>query len=143
MSDTSLITQRKILAFAAVVEIGTGLVLMVDPAVAVALLLGTNLSGVGGALGRVAGVAVLSLGLACWRGRHSEASAAALRGMLTYNSLVPLYLAHLAALRHVGGPLIWPAVALHAVVASLLAWTWRSERRAEAGATDAQRRSPR
>src|SRR5437899_11912417 len=28
-----------------------------------------------------------------------------------------------------GGLLLWPGVALHAVVALLLAWTWRDERR--------------
>jgi hypothetical protein len=28
--------------------------------------------------------------------------------------------------------LLWPAVALHAVVALLLVWTWRAERRTKA-----------
>ena len=52
MSDTSLNTPRKILAFAAVVEVGTGLVLLIDPAIVVTLLLGAEVSGVGTLLGR-------------------------------------------------------------------------------------------
>jgi hypothetical protein len=43
----SLTTLRNILAFAAVVEVGTGLVLMIDPAIVVALLLGAEVSGAG------------------------------------------------------------------------------------------------
>jgi len=39
VSETSLSTLGKILAFAAVVEIGTGLALMIDPAIVVTLLL--------------------------------------------------------------------------------------------------------
>jgi hypothetical protein len=35
-------------------------------------------------------------------------------------------------LGHLGGVLLWPGVALHAVVALLLAWTWRDGRRTKA-----------
>jgi hypothetical protein len=48
--------------------------------------------------------------------------------MLTYNALIALYLAYLGTLGHLRGFLLWPAVALHAVVAALLVWTWRKER---------------
>ena len=58
--------RRRILAFAAVVEVGTGLVLLIDPAIVVALLLGAEVSGVGTLLGRCFGIALLALGLACW-----------------------------------------------------------------------------
>lgn len=133
MSETSDNTMRKILAFAAVVEVGTGLALMIDPAVVVTLLLGADLSGTGMALGRVAGFALLSLGLACWPGRqHAEGGSAAFRAMLIYNVLVALYLAYLGTVGHLGGVLLWPAVALHAVVALLLVRTWRDERRTKA-----------
>ena len=46
--------------------------------------------------------------------------------MLTYNALVALYLACLGTVAHMGGVLLWPAVALHAAVALLLVWTRRT-----------------
>lgn len=62
------ITRRRALAVAAVLEIATGLVLMIDPTVVVGLLLGADVSGQRIPLGRVASVALLALGLACWPG---------------------------------------------------------------------------
>lgn len=129
VSDTSLNTQRKLLAFAAVVEVGTGLVLMIDPAIVVTLLLGAEVSGVATLLGRFFGIALLALGLACWPSRQrAESGLPAFRAMLIYNVLIALYLAYLGTVGHLGGLLLWPGVALHAVVALLLVWTWRDER---------------
>ena len=116
---------RKLLAFAAAIEVGTGLALMVDPAIVARLLLGTEVSGVGTMLGRCFGIALLGLGVACWPSR--ESGSAGFRAMLIYNVLIALYLACLGAIWHVGGWLLWPGVALHAVVALLLVWTWRSK----------------
>ena len=132
MSDASLATLRKILAFAAVVEVGTGLVLMIDPATVVVLLLGAEASGAGTLLGRCFGIALLAVGLACWPGRQrAESGSPAFRAMLTYNVLIAVYLAYLGTVGHLGGLLLWPGVALHAVVALLLVWTWREERQAK------------
>jgi hypothetical protein len=66
-----IVTLRKILAFAASIEIGTGLVLIIDPAIVVKLLLGLEVSSEGTVIGRCFGTAALALGLACWPGRHS------------------------------------------------------------------------
>jgi len=125
MNEASLHSLRKILAFAAAVEVGTGLALMVNPAIVVRLLLGTEVSEVGTILGRCFGIALLGLGVACWPSR--ESGSAAFRSMLIYNVLIALYLACLGTIGHVGGWLLWPGVALHAVVALLLVWTWRSK----------------
>jgi Ca2+/Na+ antiporter len=128
VSETSLNTPRKILAFAAVVEVGTGLVLMIDPAIVVTLLLGAEVSGVGMLLGRCFGIALLALGLACWPSRQrADSGAPAFRAMLIYNVLMALYLAYLGTVGHLGGLLLWPGVALHAVVALLLVWTGRDK----------------
>jgi hypothetical protein len=130
VSETTLNIPGKILAFASVVEVGTGLVLMIDPAVVGALLLGADVSGAATLFGRCFGVALLALGLACWPGRQSgETVSAAFRAMLTYNVLIALYLAYLGTVGHRGGLLLWPGVALHAAVAVLLVWTLRLERR--------------
>jgi hypothetical protein len=126
-------TQRKILAFAAVVEAGTGLALMIDPAIVARLLLGAELADVETVLGRCFGIALLALALASWPGRQrGDGGSPTVRGMSTYNALIALYLAWLGIVGHRGGLLLWPAVALHAVVALLLVRTWRNERGAPA-----------
>ena len=131
MSHTSLNLMRgRTLAFAAVVELGTGFVMMIDPLRLAQLLLGEEISGAGALLGRCFGIALFAQGLACWpnRERCAEGSLPAFRSMLTYNALIALYLAYLGTVGRAGGVLLWPAVAVHAVVGLLLAWTWRPRR---------------
>ena len=119
----------KILAVTSVVEVGTGVALMVAPAFVVGLLLGVEVPGDLMALGRVAGVALLALGLACWPGGRGAANGSpAYRAMLIYNALIALYFAYLGAVAHQGGMLLWPAAVVHAAVAVLLIGTARSER---------------
>jgi hypothetical protein len=133
VSETNLNTPQRILAVAAVVEVSTGLALMIDPAIVVTLLLGTEVSGAAMLLARCFGIALLALGLASWpRRQHAEGGSPAFRAMLTYNVLIALYLAYLGTGGHLGGVLLWPAVGLHGVVALLLVWTWRDERRMKA-----------
>jgi hypothetical protein len=118
----------RILAFAAALEIGTGLILLIDPAVVVGLLLGAGDAGEATLLGRFFGVALLALGLACWPSpQRAQSGSPAFRAMLTYNALIALYLAYLGTFDHLWGLLLWPGVALHAVVALLLVWKWRDE----------------
>ena len=116
---------KKLLGVAAVIEAATGIALMIYPLLVVVLLLGVGVSGPGIALGRVAGFALLSLGLACWPNLDSAgANIPALRALLTYNLLVTLYLAYLGIDGQWVGSLLWPAVALHAVLTFLLARAW-------------------
>jgi hypothetical protein len=109
---------RKLLTFAAVAEAATGLALGVVPALVGRLLLGAELSGVGVVVGRVAGIALIALGVACWPGRT------ALCGMLTYNVLTTLYLLYLGIRGQWVGSLLWPVVLLHAVITILLLRAW-------------------
>jgi hypothetical protein len=116
----------KVLAFAAIAEIGTGLALAIDPVLVAGLLLGKELAGVGIPVGRCFGIALLVVGLACWPGRQPVAgNSPAARAMLAYNALIASYLAYLGTAGQMGGVLLWPAVALHAAVALLLVWKWR------------------
>ena len=119
---------NKPLAFAALAEAATGVALVVAPSLVARLLLGTELSGVAVAVGRVAGISLLSLGFACWPGK--QATSAALCGMATYGLLISLYLSFLGIRGEWVGPLLWPAVALHAVLTLLLARAWLSARSA-------------
>lgn len=121
---------RKILAFAAIAEIVTGFVLVIDPATALALLVGQNSFAEGMPLARVFGIALLGLGVACWPGgRRVEKCSASFRAMLLYNALVALYLLYLSATGSWRGQLLGPAVALHALVSVLLVWKWRAGRK--------------
>src|SRR6266567_1825806 len=121
MSETSHTFQRKILTFAAVVEIGTGLALMMDPRIVVGLLVGANTPVEEIPMGRLPGIAILALGLACWpSGANARSDSPAFRGMLVYNVLIALFLIYLFTIGHLGGVLLWPGVALHAAVALLL-----------------------
>jgi hypothetical protein len=129
--NESLLSRQKILWLASVVEMGTGLLLIVAPAMLVQLLLGNHLSADGMPLARVAGIELLALGLACWPASQALASTPAVRGMLAYNVLVSLYLTLIAVRHQVGGLLLWPAVIFHVLVSLLLVWTWRKEVRSK------------
>jgi hypothetical protein len=91
---------------------------LVVPSLVGRLLLGTELTGVANPVARVLGIALIALGVACWPGRT------ALCGMLTYSAAVTLYLSYLGIRGNWVGPLLWPAVVLHAVLTLLLARAW-------------------
>lgn len=102
------------LAFAAVSEAGTGLALLIAPSLVGQLLLGEPLSGVAMPVARVAGLALIGLGIACWPGWPP------LPGMLSYSGAVTLYLAYLGFAGGLSGVLLWPAVVLHLILTALL-----------------------
>ena len=115
--------QRQLLTLTALIEATTGLALLAVPAVVVRLLLGGEISDAGISLGRVAGLALLSLGVACWPGRADAGNkASALRAMLIYNGSTTLFLFYLGVGGEATGPLLWPVVVLHAVFAG---WCFR------------------
>jgi len=106
---------KKVLTFAAAAEIGTGLALLIVPSLVGQLLLGEELTGVAIQVARVAGIALIALGVACWPGPP-------LVGMLIYSALVTLYLAYLGFVAGLTGVFLWPAVILHAVLTTLLTY---------------------
>jgi len=104
---------KKLLIITGVAEAATGFALMVAPALVGRLLLGAELVGVAAVVARVAGIALLGLGVGSWPGP-------AALGMLTYNALGTVYFAYLAIDGEWAGPLLWPAVGLHAALTILL-----------------------
>ena len=117
------------IAAAAAIEAGTGLVLVSFPSLFVRLLLGVELSEPGQIVGRLAGFALIALVLACWpRGGTEGAAASSLRALLVFSVLVALYLVYLGIGGDHVGPLLWPAVVLHSVVAIFLARAWFADR---------------
>jgi len=102
-----------VLKFTALAEMATGLALLLFPSLAGQLLLGEGLSGDAVPVARVAGIALIGLGIACWPGPAQI-------GMLVYGAAVMLYLAYLGMTYGSTGALLWPAVALHAILTALL-----------------------
>ena len=108
---------NKVLIFAAVGEAATGLVLLIVPSLVGRLLFGEELTGVTIPVARVAGIALIALGVACWPGSP-------LIGMLTYSALVTLYLAFVGFAGGLTGILLWPAVVLHLILTALLTFNF-------------------
>jgi hypothetical protein len=112
---------KNVLKFAAIGEAATGLTLLIVPSLVSWLLLGTELTGFSIPIARVTGIALIALGIACW---PCATVSCALCGMLTYSTLATLYLLYVAIGGQWVGPLLWPAVVLHAVLTVLLARLW-------------------
>jgi hypothetical protein len=112
---------RLLLIVTAVLEAGTGLALAMSPSAPVALLLGSSLDSLAGMVAtRIAGAALLSLGVACWLARHdgqSRAAAGLIAAMLLYNSAVAAVLVYAGIGMRLTGVGIWPAILLHAALA--------------------------
>ena len=104
---------KNVLTFAAVAEVATGLGLLIVPSLVGQLLLGEQLTGIAVPVARVAGIALIALGVACWPGPP-------LIGMLIYSLSVTLYLAYLGFAGGLTGALLWPAVMLHVILTVLL-----------------------
>jgi hypothetical protein len=119
-------------ATTAVIELGAGIALLCLPSSAADLLLGAPLEVPAAlAVARVGGIALLTLGVACWLARddiHSPAARALVTAMVLYNLGVVLILG-IAGIRSLPTRVVlWPgAVLLHVVMAawcvmSLLSW---------------------
>jgi hypothetical protein len=117
-------TLKRIMMVAAIIEIATGIALIVFPMPLIKLLLGVYAPWTSVSIGRVAGVAVYSLGVAC-RPLDGDPRPAAWSGMLMYQGLVAAYFAYLSLVGGIGGVLLWPVVGVHALFAVALLWTGR------------------
>jgi hypothetical protein len=102
------------LVLAAVAEFMTGLALLLVPSLVGWLLFDQELAGLAAVAGRVAGIALISLSIACWPGPP-------IAGMLLYSAAVAVYLAFIGFEGGSTGAVLWPAVVLHVVITVLLA----------------------
>jgi hypothetical protein len=112
---------KPLLIVTAALEAATGLALLVSPTRVVSMLLGSALVTPRElAVARVAGAALLALGLACWLasgGGQSLAGRGVVAGMLLYNVAVVAVLAHTGLGLGLSGVGLWPAVGLHTALA--------------------------
>jgi len=109
--------KKNVLGLSAAAEAGMGLLLLAWPPIVVRLLFGSEISGAGIIMSRIAGIALIGLGVCCWPGNSAHRS---LQGMLTYSALAMLYLSYIGIRGEAVGVLLWPAVAAHVVLVALL-----------------------
>ena len=112
---------KTLLSVTALLEAATGFALAASPSLLVSLLIGSPLDARSGSLvGRLAGVALLTLGLVCWLARNDQQSsvtAGPVVAMLFYNVAVATLLAYARLGLGLFGIAQWPTVALHAALA--------------------------
>ena len=112
---------KQLLVVTAAAEAATGLALLLSPPLVAALLLGASLDAPAAlAVSRVAGAALLALGVACWLARNDEKSHAAaglVTAMLLYNAAAVSVLVYAGVGLGLSGIGLWPAVLLHAALA--------------------------
>ena len=122
MRATAGSDSKLLLSVTGALEAATGLVLLLAPSMLVELLLGAPPGTPAGVtVSRVAGAAVLALGIACWLARGEAASGAAnglIAAMLLYNvgAVVILVLAWISP--GLSGIAFWPVVLGHAALAA-------------------------
>ena len=104
----------------ACVEAATGLCLLLLPTLVLAILLGLEPRVETILVGRITGAALLAIGIASWTARTdtlTHAHLGFLSGILFYNATASMLLAFAVVVLQMTSVLLWPAVALHAVLA--------------------------
>jgi hypothetical protein len=108
---------RTLLITTALLEAAAGFALAASPSVLVSLLIGAPLgTSPGLVVGRLAGFALLTLGLVCWLARNDQqrrVTAGLVAAMLFYNVAAATLLAYARLGLGLSGLGLWPAVALH------------------------------
>lgn len=122
---------QRVLAISCGVEAGTGLGLLVAPSVVAKLLLGSDIEGAAIIVANIAGIALISLAMACWPRVETKGDWSYL-AMLVYNLLVALLLGEAGAAATASGILLWPAVVIHLIFTILIALASIGSRRGAA-----------
>jgi hypothetical protein len=111
---------RHLFTVTALLESATGVALLLSPPLVAVVLLGASLDAPAAlVVGRMAGAALVSLGVACWLARNDgqhRAGRGLIAALLLYNGAAVAVLANAGGSGLVG-VFIWPTVALHSALA--------------------------
>lgn len=113
---------------AAGLEVLTGLALIVAPSLLARLLFGSDLNAAGEATGRICGLVMLCLAAGCYPRAGESGRHRALVPLVALSWLAAVFLVVTGLMGANVGLLLWPAAALHLILAVLLTWTWASAR---------------
>jgi hypothetical protein len=113
-------TTRILILLSSAIEALTGIALIAAPSLVGRVLLGVELPGSAIAVARVAGFALLALGVGCWPS-GDEANARSIRALFLYNLLAGIFLGYLRVGGGFSGFLLLPASLLHVIFALLMA----------------------
>jgi hypothetical protein len=117
-------------AAAAGLEVVTGAALVVAPSLLARLLFGSEMNASGDLVGRISGLVMLCLALACWPRAFEGEDRQALGPLLALSLLTTVFLIYVGMGGVNVGVLLWPAAAAHLILAILLARAWMSRRAA-------------
>ena len=113
---------RTLFIATALMEAGTGVALLLSPSLVTGIILGVSLDGTGApVVARLAGAALLSIGVACWLARDDgpgRATRGLVAALLLYNVVAAAVLAHAGLGLGLTGIGLWPATALHVAMAA-------------------------
>ena len=120
---------RLLFKASAVVEILTGLALLVAPSLVVDLLLGQGVNPTGIAVARILAIGLLAVGVAGWESPEQTTQLAPRAGLCIYNVGAGIVLAIVGAYGGMNGMLLWPVAVLHALIGGMMLWAILAFRR--------------
>ena len=91
------------------------------------LIFGARPEGSGAPFAQLAGIALISLGIACLPSNHKETHKVAARSLLIYNIAATIFFAWIALATTFRGVVLWPVVILHTLLAIVLALALKEE----------------
>jgi len=122
---------KLLLITSAVVEAVVGVSLLTLPAFTASTLLGMPLDTPAGSVAaRIAGAALISIGIACWNARNKERQGPAkgvVAALLFYNLAAVAVLVYAAIAVGSSSPLLWPTIVLHFALAAWCALSLRAK----------------
>lgn len=104
----------------ALIEVLTGLALLVAPVLVIGLLLGEGIGSTGVAVARVLGVGLVSVGIAGYESRGADARLAPRAGLCIYNIGAAVVFAIFGSQSVTSGILLWPVVVLHGLLGVMM-----------------------
>jgi len=117
-------SQAMCIAAAAGLEVVTGASLFVAPSLLAGLLFGSEMNVAGDLVARISGLVMLCLSLGCWPRAFKGEGRQTLTPLLALSLLAAVFLIYVGIRVANVGPLLWPAAAIHLIIAIFLARTW-------------------